>query len=761
VGLATGAEPTPAAPPIGDGNGGVELRKIGDFSAPAYVAGAPGKRNRKLLFVVELGGVVRVVRDGKTLERPFLDISSSIGAGGEGGLLSIAFDPDYARNGRFYLYFTNTDQEIEIAQMRRSKKSKTRAAPRIRSVIEVPHPDHQNHYGATAAFGPDGKLWIGTGDGGGSCDPLNNSQNPESLLGKMLRISPTRKGGYRIPEGNPFVGSPGRDEIYATGLRNPFRFSFDRPTGTIAIADVGQDAVEEVDYESLDGLAGANFGWDAFEGDVRANGPDGSCSGGSAPTPPSHERPIHTYRHDGDGHTGCSITGGVVVRDRSLKTLYGRYIFADLCTGELRSLEPRVNGAVGESSVGLDIVGPTSFVAGPRKRVYATSLTGAVYRLAPSSSAPQRPAPAAARAPGDGRGGFSAEPVGDFDAPVYVTGPKGANGLVFVVEQEGTIRMIKDGKKVGGTFLDIRDKVRAGGEQGLLSVAFAPSYAKNRRFYVYFTDEQGDIKVQEYRRSKGNARDAKEGSARTVIDIRHRKHSNHNGGQLQFGPDRLLYIATGDGGSGGDPPENAQDKGSLLGKLLRIDPRRKGKRNYRIPKGNPFKGRPGADEVFSFGLRNPYRFSFDRGHRRIAIGDVGQDAREEIDYETIKGARGANFGWDAFEGFARFDSPDASPPPKNHTEPIFDYPHSGGVCAVTGGYVVRDTRIPSLFGRYIYGDFCVGEIRTLVPDTKRAKGDRSAGLANQTGLSSFGEDASGRIYFSNLITGKVFRIQPD
>jgi glucose/arabinose dehydrogenase len=321
--------------------------------------------------------------------------------------------------------------------------------------------------------------------------------------------------------------------------------------------------------------------------------------------------------------------------------------------------------------------------------------------------------------------------------------------------------MIKDGKEVGGSFLDISDKVQAGGERGLLSVAFAPSYAKNRRFYVFFTDEQGDLKVQEYRRSKGNARDAKEGSARTVIEIRHRQNSNHNGGQLQFGPDRMLYISTGDGGSGGDPPENAQNKSSLLGKILRIDPRRKGKRSYRIPRGNPFAHGPGADEVFSFGLRNPYRFSFDRARRKITIGDVGQEQHEEIDYETLADARGANFGWDAFEGFDRFNSSDASPPPKNHTKPILVYGHGGGNCAVTGGYVVRDKRIPSLFGRYIYADFCGGEIRTLKPGSKRATDDQSAGLLNQSGLSSFGEDASGRIYFTNLLSGKVFRIQPE
>jgi glucose/arabinose dehydrogenase len=361
---------------------------------------------------------------------------------------------------------------------------------------------------------------------------------------------------------------------------------------------------------------------------------------------------------------------------------------------------------------------------------------------------------------GDGRGGFAAETVANFDQPVYVNGPAGANGLVFVVEQPGTIRMIKDGKKLGGAFLDIRDRVQSGGERGLLSVAFSPFYANNRRFYVFYTDQRGDLVVQEYRTSRNDPRDAKEASARTVIKVRHRENSNHNGGQLQFGPDGDLYISTGDGGSGGDPPENAQNKSKLLGKILRIDPGKPngtGKKGYTVPRSNPFVGRAGADEIFSYGLRNPYRFSFDR--RRIAIGDVGQDSREEIDFEKLGTANGANFGWDAFEGNIRFPSSDASPPPPKHERPILDYSHSRG-CAVAGGYVVRDKRIASLSGRYIYADYCQGEIRTLIPRTDRARDDRSAGLPNESGISSFGEDTRGRIWFANVNDGSVSVIKP-
>ncbi len=361
-------------------------------------------------------------------------------------------------------------------------------------------------------------------------------------------------------------------------------------------------------------------------------------------------------------------------------------------------------------------------------------------------------------AAGDGRGGFGASSIARFKDPVYVHGPRGANGLVFVVEQAGVIRMIKDGHKLGGSFLNINRRVQSGGERGLLSVAFSPAYGKNRRFYVFYTDGKGDLVVREYRTARKNPRDAREGSGRTVLRIRHRFAPNHNGGQLQFGPDRKLYISTGDGGGGGDPKGNGQDKRSLLGKILRIDPRRKGKQPYTVPRDNPFRKGPGAREIFAFGLRNPYRFSFDRARKKIVIGDVGQDRREEIDYEKLGNARGANFGWNAFEGDLRY--PGGGPVPKNHERPILDYSHDGGRCSITGGYVVRDKRIPSLFGRYVYADFCGGRLRSLIPNTKGARKDRSLNIGSQPGISSFGEDARGRIYFANLFSGRVFTIKP-
>jgi glucose/arabinose dehydrogenase len=358
-----------------------------------------------------------------------------------------------------------------------------------------------------------------------------------------------------------------------------------------------------------------------------------------------------------------------------------------------------------------------------------------------------------------GGGGVSARDIGKFNRPVYVTGPEGADGALFVVERAGRIKAVVGGDEVRRPFLDIRRRVSCCvGERGLFSVAFAPDYASSGRLYVYFTDRNGDIRVDEYRRSGDDPLRAAKGTRRKVLKVRHRRFSNHNGGQLQFGPDERLYVGTGDGGGAGDPSENAQSRRSLLGKLLRIDPvPRKGGSGHGIPGTNPFVDGKGRNEIYARGLRNPWRFSFDGN--RLVIADVGQDRREEIDYETLDGARGANFGWDAFEGSARFHSPDASRPPKRHDRPIFDYAHGNGRCSITGGYVVHDPELPALRGRYVYGDLCTGEIRSLVPGLAGARDDRGLGL-REPGLASFGEDSAGHVYFTSASSGRVFRLVP-
>lgn len=250
-----------------------------------------------------------------------------------------------------------------------------------------------------------------------------------------------------------------------------------------------------------------------------------------------------------------------------------------------------------------------------------------------------------------GRGGVALKKIGNFDHPVYVAGAPGFSKLLFVVEQPGRIEVVRNGHRLRRPFLDLRRRVGYdGGERGLLSVAFAPDYARSGRFYVYYTDNRGAIRIDELHR-RGATR-AAFGSRRSVIRIPHPVNANHNGGQMQFLGD-LLYFGTGDGGSEGDPPNNAQNKEVLLGKLLRIDPRASRGKPYSVPADNPFVGKPGRDEIYSYGLRNPFRFSFDTvtaKRPRIALADVGQDRFEELDYTTVAAARGANFGWDAFEG---------------------------------------------------------------------------------------------------------------
>ncbi len=352
-------------------------------------------------------------------------------------------------------------------------------------------------------------------------------------------------------------------------------------------------------------------------------------------------------------------------------------------------------------------------------------------------------------------GGVALQRIGGFDEPVHIAGAPGFPRLLFVVEQEGRIKVLRSGRKLRRSFLNITGLVNYGGERGLLSVAFHPGYKRNRLFYVYYTDAQGDIRVDEFRRRSTTV--AAGGSRRPVIQVPHRENSNHNGGQLQF-QGKLLYLATGDGGSGDDPPDNAKNRGSLLGKLLRINPRNpRGGRDYSVPRSNPFVGRRGRNEIFSYGLRNPYRFSFDRvsGRRpRIVIADVGQDRFEEIDYETLRGASGANFGWDEWEGFAPNECDGRCTP--GTTKPIFAY-GVGDRCAVIGGHVVRDRRL-SLFRRYVFADLCDGVLRSLAPRLGRVRSAQRTGLSVSQ-PSSFGEDTRGRLYVASL-DGPVYRLVP-
>jgi glucose/arabinose dehydrogenase len=346
--------------------------------------------------------------------------------------------------------------------------------------------------------------------------------------------------------------------------------------------------------------------------------------------------------------------------------------------------------------------------------------------------------------------------IAGFEAPLYVTQPPGDSRRLFVVEQGGAIRVVRDGRELPAPFLDISDRVQSGGEQGLLGMAFAPDYARSGRFYVYYTDNGANQRVEEFRRSGPDR--ASRASRRLVLHMGD-PESNHNGGPLQFGPDGLMYIGTGDGGGGDDQHGrfgNGQNLNSLLGKLLRIDPRASRGRRYRIPRDNPFVGRRGRDEIYAYGLRNPWRFSFDRSTGDIVIADVGQNAIEEVNFERRDQARGRNFGWRVWEGRRRNYSGERAP---GALFPELAYSLGGGNCAVTGGYVVRDPRLAGWQGRYLYGDYCRGVVRSVRLSPGRASGDSSTGLRAGL-LSSFGQDGAGRIYVTSQDDGAVYRIDP-
>ena len=356
--------------------------------------------------------------------------------------------------------------------------------------------------------------------------------------------------------------------------------------------------------------------------------------------------------------------------------------------------------------------------------------------------------------------------IGDFNRPVYVVAPPRDIHQVFVVERGGTVRLLVDGTLRTRPFLDIRNLVQTGDgredERGLLSIAFAPDYATSGRFYAYYTSRQppaqraGDIVIDEFRRSAADPEVADPATRRTLVAIAHDQYQNHNGGQLAFGPDAMLYAGTGDGGGGGDPLGSGQSVGSQLGKLLRLDVR-PGAGLY--PADNPF-GAAGPS-VWSMGLRNPFRFSFDRLSGDLAIGDVGQNEIEEIDFvpRAAGWGRGANFGWNILEGSNRYGQDRPARPdelPSGYVGPVIQHPHSAGWCSIAGGYVVRDPALPELYGRYVYSDYCKGDLYSAVLSAGGASGDAAVG-PHVTGLSSLGEDGCGRIYATS-IDGPVYRL---
>jgi glucose/arabinose dehydrogenase len=350
----------------------------------------------------------------------------------------------------------------------------------------------------------------------------------------------------------------------------------------------------------------------------------------------------------------------------------------------------------------------------------------------PRVTATESPTPTAVAA----KPGLRLRRIGSFNSPVYVASPPGDRHRIFVVEQGGAIRVVKDGKKLGTPFLNVSGRISSGGERGLLSMAFAPNYRNSGRFYVYYTATNGDVRIVRYRRASANR--AAAGSGRTILSVTH-PASNHNGGLLLFGPDRRLYAGLGDGGGAGDrhgARGNGQNLHTFLGKIIRFD--------------NPAAAHPKA-HIYAYGLRNPWRFSF-ASHGRMVIGDVGQNEVEEVD---IINQRGSNLGWRVFEGRHRYTPGESAP---GAIPPVIQRFHSAGNCSVVGGVVVHDPVLSALRGRYIFGDYCKGVIESARLQGLKARDVRATSL-HVSSLSSFGVDGRNRVYAVSL-NGPVYRLVP-
>ena len=345
--------------------------------------------------------------------------------------------------------------------------------------------------------------------------------------------------------------------------------------------------------------------------------------------------------------------------------------------------------------------------------------------------------------------------AGGLDHPLFVASPGDGSGRLFIVEKTGRIRVLRGGRLLAAPFLDLSASVSAGSEQGLLGLAFSPDYAHTGRFYVDYTDRSGDTVVARYTAATGSSV-ADAHSARVVLHIA-QPFPNHNGGCIQFGPDGMLYVGMGDGGSAGDPNNNAQSPSTLLGKMLRIDvegaassPRR----GYFVPKDNPFVGdsryRP---EIYQLGLRNPWRFSFDRKTGELYTGDVGQNLWEEVDV-TPAGRGGQNLGWRVWEGDHPYP-PGSGAPRNGFTFPVFEYSHAYGD-AVVGGYVYRGTAQPAMRGVYFFSDNGSGNLWAMLTSGAHRYATRLIATTGHA-VSGFGQDESGELYLCDLSAGTVWR----
>lgn len=425
----------------------------------------------------------------------------------------------------------------------------------------------------------------------------------------------------------------------------------------------------------------------------------------------------------------------------------------------------RLPAALCLTAVGvLAACSPAAAVLIPTTAATATAVTQSTLPAAPEATATLEPTPTETSAPSvvpaaadfpDPAGYAWVEVAGGLQKPTTLADPQDGSGRLLILEQGGRIRWIENGQVLEQPFLDIRAKIAIGGsEQGLLGIALDPQYAENGTFYLDYTDLNGNTVIARYQRG-ADPLQAEAESEQVLLTIA-QPYANHNGGQLAFGPDGYLYIGMGDGGSAGDPHNNAQNPAQLLGKILRIAVR--GEETYSIPPDNPYAGGGGAQEVWALGLRNPWRFSFDRQSGDLYVADVGQNLYEELNLISAGQQHpGLNFGWDYYEGQHPYDER-VSLDPSTFVWPVFEYAHDQG-CSITGGTMYRGTQLPEWNGIFLFGDYCSGLVWGTL---QQADGAYRTQQLFQIGgnLSAFGQDAHGEVYVLDYLNGQVLKLAP-
>ncbi|HUF36888.1 MAG TPA: PQQ-dependent sugar dehydrogenase, partial [Anaerolineales bacterium] len=671
-------------------------------------------------------------------------------------------------------------------------------------LLVIEHSQFSNHNGGNLEFGPDGYLYIATGDGGSGGDPDDNGQRLTTLLGKMLRIDVDLGGGgavppdhcsitganYEIPNSNPFVDGPGGDcdEIWAWGLRNPWRFAFDPLNGDLFIGDVGQSSWEEIDYQPASSSGGENYGWDCYEGDHAYSDPSPGVACGPIG---NYTFPIQEYSSSG---SHCAVTGGEIYRGTLYPELYGHYLYADYCSGNFWSL---FNTGSSWTNTSLGDLGGSFTAFGTRAdgEIFVTNgstvfhivedtLATATPTASPSASPTATPTPTASPTMGPsptpthtptptttptatstsiGPGAPFAldlvEVAGGFEEPSVIAN---AGGLeLFVAEQRGMIWSFNPGSPAAPVlFLDITSQVDdTGFQEGLLGLAFDPDYGDNGYFYVNYTYTITDTTRTAVSRFTTGASPMETHGSEQILLTFPQPFADNNGGGLAFGPDGYLYVAVGDGGGPGDPNQLAQDPSNLYGAVLRLDvhggggPPECSSGSYTVPASNPFTGGPGCDEIWVFGFRNIWGISFDPLTGDLWVADVGDQLAEEINFLPSGGPAGGNYGWSCYEGLN--EGPNYSPQDCTDTyvDPFHVYDHSAGR-SVTGGYVYRGPQYPVMQGYYIFGDFVFGMIWSLDP----SDGSVYAHHILSGSYSAFGEGSDGLLYVADYGTGTIYRL---